>query len=134
MVRARRLCCSVHTVGKTKDSSCIFNPPGLRLFLILFLLFLSRPKCQGLSYQRFLVRPLLREPRPRVHYKSQPDATAQRETQKSTNVKSLLSPAQPLVPFHPRDRRTAPKHYRSVPWCTQTDDVPLRPATKAYVL
>ena len=89
MVRARRLCCSVHTVGKTKDSSCIFNPPGLRLFLLLFLLFLSRPKCQGLSYQRFLVRPLLREPRPQVHYKSQPDATAQRETQKSTNVKSL---------------------------------------------
>jgi len=29
------------------------------------------------------VRPLLREPRPQVHYKSQPDATAQRETQKS---------------------------------------------------
>jgi len=42
-----------------------------------------------LSYQGFLVRPLLREPRPQVHYKSQPDATAQRETQKSTNVKSL---------------------------------------------
>jgi len=37
------------------------------------------------------VRPLLREPRPQVHYKSQPDATAQRETQKSTNVKSYLS-------------------------------------------
>jgi len=32
------------------------------------------------------VRLLLREPRPQVHYKSQPDATAQRETQKSTNV------------------------------------------------
>jgi len=42
-----------------------------------------------ISYQGFLVRPLLREPRPQVHYKSQPDATAQRETQKSTNVKSL---------------------------------------------
>jgi len=42
-----------------------------------------------ISYQRFLVRPLLREPRPQVHYKSQPDATTQRETQKSTNVKSL---------------------------------------------
>ena len=26
-----------------------------------------------------------------MHYKSQPDATAQRETQKSTNVKSYLS-------------------------------------------
>jgi len=37
------------------------------------------------------VRPLLREPRPQVHYKSQTDATAQRETQKSTNVKSLTS-------------------------------------------
>ena len=42
-----------------------------------------------ISYQGFLVRPLLREPRPQVHYKSQPDATAQKETQKSTNVKSL---------------------------------------------
>ena len=42
-----------------------------------------------ISYQGFLVRSLLREPRPQVHYKSQPDATAQRETQKSTNVKSL---------------------------------------------
>ena len=42
-----------------------------------------------ISYQGFLVRPLLREPRPQVHYKSQPDATAQRETQKSTNVKCL---------------------------------------------
>jgi len=42
-----------------------------------------------ISYQGFLVRPLLREPRPQVHYKSQADATAQRETQKSTNVKSL---------------------------------------------
>ena len=42
-----------------------------------------------ISYQGFLVRPLLRKPRPQVHYKSQPDATAQRETQKSTNVKSL---------------------------------------------
>jgi len=29
-----------------------------------------------ISYQGFLVRPLLREPRPQVHYKSQPDATA----------------------------------------------------------
>ena len=44
-----------------------------------------------ISYQAFLVRPLLREPRPQVHYKSQTDATAQRETQKSTNVKSLTS-------------------------------------------
>ena len=34
-----------------------------------------------ISYQGFLVRPLLREPRPQVHYKSQPDATAQSETQ-----------------------------------------------------
>ena len=42
-----------------------------------------------ITYQGFLVRPLLREPRPQVHYKSQPDAKAQRETQKSTNVKSL---------------------------------------------
>jgi len=42
-----------------------------------------------ISYQGFLVRPFLRELRPQVHYKSQPDATAQRETQKSTNVKSL---------------------------------------------
>ena len=42
-----------------------------------------------ISYQGFLVRPLLREPRPQVHYKSQPDAKAQRETQKSTIVKSL---------------------------------------------
>jgi len=32
-----------------------------------------------ISYQGFLVRPLLREPRPQVHYKSQPDAKAQRE-------------------------------------------------------
>ena len=44
-----------------------------------------------ISYQGFLVHPLLREPRPQVHYKSQPDATAQRETQKSANVKSYLS-------------------------------------------
>ena len=44
---------------------------------------------RDLSYQGFLVRPLLREPRPQVHYKSRPDAKAQRETQKSTNVKSL---------------------------------------------
>jgi len=35
------------------------------------------------------IRDLLREPRPLVHYKSQPDAKAQRETLKSTNVKSL---------------------------------------------
>ena len=34
------------------------------------------------------MRPLLREHRPWVHYKSQPDAKAQRETQKSKNVKS----------------------------------------------
>ena len=42
-----------------------------------------------ISYQGFVVRSLLREPRPWVHYKSQPDAKAQRETQKSTNVKIL---------------------------------------------
>ena len=50
----------------------------------------------NISYQGFLVRPLLREPRPQVHYKSQPDATAQRETQKSTNVKSLTDGHQNL--------------------------------------
>ena len=43
-----------------------------------------------ISYQKFIVRPLLREPRPRVHYKSQPNAKTPREkTQKSTSVKSL---------------------------------------------
>ena len=31
----------------------------------------------------------LREPRPWVHYKSQPNAKTPRKTQKSTNVKSL---------------------------------------------
>jgi len=37
------------------------------------------------SYQKFIVRPLLREPRPWVHYKSQPNASkTPRKTQKST--------------------------------------------------
>jgi len=35
------------------------------------------------------VRPLLRESRPWVHYKSHQNAKTQRKTQKSTNVKSL---------------------------------------------
>ena len=42
-----------------------------------------------ISYQKFIVRQLLREPRPWVHYKSQPNAKIPRKTQKSTNVKSL---------------------------------------------
>jgi len=49
----------------------------------------SHESYQIISYQGFVVRPLLREPRTSVHYKSQPDAKAQTETQKSTNVKSL---------------------------------------------
>ena len=49
------------------------------------------------SYQKFIVRPLLREPRPKVHYKSQPNAKTPRKTQKkSTNVKSLTK----IVWFH----------------------------------
>ena len=40
------------------------------------------------SYQGFLVRPLLREPRPQVHYKSQPDATAQREHKSQQMLKA----------------------------------------------
>ena len=66
-------------------------------FLAVFLFcksFLNRRRspahhCYYIIYQGFVVRPLLREPRPQVHYKSQPDAKARRETQKSTNVKSL---------------------------------------------
>ena len=42
-----------------------------------------------MSYQKFIGCPLLREPRPWVHYKSQPNAKTPRKTQKSTNVKSL---------------------------------------------
>ena len=44
-----------------------------------------------ISYQKFIVRPFtIREPRPQVHYKSQPNAkTPRKKTQKSTNVKSL---------------------------------------------
>jgi len=43
-----------------------------------------------ISYQKFMARPLLRDPRPQVHYKSQPIAKTQRKTlKKSTTVKSL---------------------------------------------
>ena len=42
-----------------------------------------------ISYQKFIVHPLLREPRPWVHYKIQPNAKTPRKTQKSTSVKSL---------------------------------------------
>jgi len=42
-----------------------------------------------ISYQKFIVRPLLGEPRPYVHYKSQPNAKTPKKTQKWTNVKSL---------------------------------------------
>jgi len=43
-----------------------------------------------LSYQKFIVRPLLTEPGPQVHYKSQPNAETPRKTpKKSTNVKKL---------------------------------------------
>ena len=41
-----------------------------------------------ISYQKFIVRALLREPRSWVHYKSQPNAKTPRKTQKSINVKS----------------------------------------------
>jgi len=38
----------------------------------------------------FIVRPLLTEPGPQVHYKSQPNAETPRKTpKKSTNVKKL---------------------------------------------
>jgi len=43
------------------------------------------------SYQK--VRQLLREPRPYVHYKSQPNAKTPKKTQKSTNIKSLNTAA-----------------------------------------
>jgi len=39
-----------------------------------------------ISYQKFIVRPLLREPRPWLHYKSQPNAKTPTKKQKSTNV------------------------------------------------
>ena len=43
-----------------------------------------------ISYQKFIVRPLLREPGPWLHYESQPNAKTPRKTRKSTNVKSLI--------------------------------------------
>jgi len=78
-------------VLSSQPASDVSHKPGGRLPLLS-----ARPavtpaslKRAIISYQGFLVRPLLREPRPQVHYKNQPDATAQRETQKSTSVKSL---------------------------------------------
>jgi len=43
------------------------------------------------AYEKFrpIMCPLLREPRPQVHYKSQPNAKRPIKTQKSTNVKIL---------------------------------------------
>ena len=42
-----------------------------------------------ISYQKFIVRRLLRGPGPYVHYKSQPNDKTRRSTKKSTNIKSL---------------------------------------------
>jgi len=42
-----------------------------------------------ISCQKLIMRPLLREPRPYAHYRSQPNAKIPRKTQKSTSVKSL---------------------------------------------
>ena len=41
----------------------------------------STPACPDyhISYQKFIVRPLLREPGPWVHYKSQPNAKTPRK-------------------------------------------------------
>jgi len=39
-----------------------------------------------ISYKKFIVRPLLREPRPWVHYKSEPNAKTPKKKQKSTSL------------------------------------------------
>ena len=41
-----------------------------------------------ISYQKFIVRPLLREPRPRVHYKSHPNAETATKTQNQLMLKA----------------------------------------------
>ena len=50
----------------------------------------ARYKSYHMSYQKFILRPLLREPRPYVHYKSQPNAINTEKTQKSTNAFIVL--------------------------------------------
>jgi len=85
-----------------------------RLLFVLFLLLLSGSCLHNsfmhiisyhiVSYQK--VRQLLREPRPQVHYKSQPNAKTPRKTQKSTNIKSLNTAARNGVSrVNPADER-----------------------------